>query len=453
MTFANYRMAIGRQTYKDLKLTTMQTFFKLMPHEFIESHNEQDGITIFKNGSMVYWMHLDNIDENTLRGLEINAFLGDQAEEFEENVYLMMKNRVGRWDDAVVPTFLIEQFPDWPRNELTGKFVAPSYVMLLCNPDNQFHFIFRKFHPESQEREPENFFVEAEWDTKLGSKEAYEDALKNDPEYVEKYVRGKWGRSSASIHYLPPSAILEPSEWLLKRIKERGNLFRVLDHGQSAPTCCLWFAALDGVYICYREYYTPGKVISYHRQSIHDLSENEVYSDNFADPQIFKKESQKSGGFWSVAEEYKDEHPTAPKLYWNPADNNEFATRNRINELLETISFFTHPVTQAKPATGLYFIRATENYLHGCRGAITQIQSQRKKVLGTFEGKTLYSDDRDEGVEDHAYDCVRYFVAMHGTQPDRIRKAPPRHSFAYFQAIGDILKSRALQAASVGAEQ
>lgn len=452
MTFSNYRMAIGRQTYKDLKLTTMQTFFKLMPHEFIESHNEQDGITIFKNGSMVYWMHLDNIDENTLRGLEINSFLGDQAEEFEENVYLMMKNRVGRWDDAIVPRHLIEAFPDWPTNELTGKYVAPSYVMLLCNPDNQFHFIFRKFHPESQECEPLNFFVEAEWDTKLGSIEAYQDALKNDPEYVEKYVRGRWGRSNAQLHNLPISAILEPSEWLFKRIKERGNLFRVLDHGDSAPTCCLWWAALDGVYICYREYYVPGKVISYHRQGIYDLSNGETYSGNYADPQIFKKTAQKDGGFWSVSDEYKDDHPTAPPLYWTPADNNEFATRNRINELLGETTFFSHPVTQTKPAAGIYFVRASEAYPYGCKGAIKQIQAQRKKILGTFEGKTLYADDRDDSVEDHAYDCIRYFVAMHGSQPDKSkRKAPPR-SFAYFQAIQGIMKNRAPQAASIGVD-
>jgi hypothetical protein len=347
---------------------------------------------------------------------------------------------------------LIEAFPDWPTNELTGKYVAPSYVMLLCNPDNQFHFIFRKFHPESQEREPANFFVEAEWDTKLGSKEAYDDACKNDPEYVEKYVRGKWGRSNAQIHNLAASAILEPSDWLFKRIKERGNLFRVLDHGDSAPTCCLWWAALDGVYICYREYYVPGKVISYHRQGIYDLSRDEVYSGNYADPQIFKKTAQKDGGFWSVSDEYRDDHPSAPSLYWTPADNNEFATRNRINELLGETAHFTNPITQAKPATGIYFVRASDTYPNGCRNAIRQIQAQRKKILGTFEGKTLYTDDRDDSVEDHAYDCIRYFVAMHGSQPDKSKRKAPARSFAYFQAIQGIMKDRAPQAASVGSD-
>ncbi len=119
LTFPNYRVAIGRQTFKDLKITTMETFFKIIPHEFIDSHNNQDGITILKNGSMVYWLHLDNIDENTLRGLEINTFLGDQAEEFFDKMYRVLLARVGRWDNAVIPQELLDANPDWPTNKLT----------------------------------------------------------------------------------------------------------------------------------------------------------------------------------------------------------------------------------------------------------------------------------------------------------------------------------------------
>ena len=63
-TFSNYRMAIARQTFADLKKTTMQTFFKICPREIIERHNEQDGFTEFKNKSVIYWMHLDGVDEN-----------------------------------------------------------------------------------------------------------------------------------------------------------------------------------------------------------------------------------------------------------------------------------------------------------------------------------------------------------------------------------------------------
>lgn len=438
-TFGNYRMIISRQRYTDLKRTTMQTFFKLLPGELIENHNEQDGFTVLKNSSMVNWLHLDNVDENTLRGIEPNSILVDQAEETEEKVYDVLDARLGRWDQVIVPQELLQQHEmlfhkPWPTN-FFGKFIVPSYLMLLTNPDNEFHYIYRKYHPDSIERLPDHFFVEGAWQKELGSEESYEQALKRDPEWINKYVYGKWGSSLSAIHQLRKESVLEYSDELLDLIKERGNLFRILDHGDSAPTCCLWVAAINGVYIFYREYYVTNQVISYHRHAIADLSGHESYNGNYADPQIFKKTAQKQGGFWCVADEYRDSDLDAPELIWIPADNNEFATRNRINELLVPSLRFKHPITKISPAPGIYFINGGLNYPQGCKESIRQVSSQRKKLIGTIDGKSIFSDDRDKNIPDHAYDCIRYFVAMHGASPRASQKSPPRNSFGYFNSV------------------
>lgn len=435
LTFANYRMVIARQKYTDLKKTTMQTFFKLLPSELVESHNEQDGVTVLKNGSVIFWLHLDHVDENTLRGLEANSILVDQAEETEEKVFDVLDARVGRWDGVIVPKHLLDAYPDWPKHPISGNYIVPSYLMLLVNPDTQYHYIYRKGHPKSIERVTNWFWVDGEWDPNLGSKESYDVASKRDQEWVDKYIKGLWGRSSAQIHYLPSTGILEPTDALIKTILEKGNLFRILDHGDSAPTCCLWVAALFGVYIFYREYYVPGKLVSYHRQGISDLSKNEEYSGNYADPQIFKKESQKNGGFWSISDEYLTSDIDAPPLTWLPADNNEFATRNRLNELLAQSELYKHPVSGDRPSIGIYFLKATTDYPYGCKESIKQLGAQRRKSLGTIDGKTYYSDDRDDNVIDHAYDCIRYFVSMHGSQPAKVRKKAKRNTFAYFNAL------------------
>lgn len=437
--FPNYRMIIARQKYTDLKRTTMQTFFKMLPNELISAHNEQDGFTVLTNGSLINWLHLDKVDENTLRGIEPNSILVDQAEETDETVYDVLDARLGRWDGVIVPSELQEAYKriygkDWPRNQY-GKFIVPSYLMLLCNPDNEFHYIYRKYHPDSNEKVPGYFYCEGAWQKDLGSEETYDQALRRDDEWVDKYVYGKWGSSQSAIHYLRKESILEPVEELIELIRTKGNLFRVLDHGDSAPTCCLWVAAVNGVYIFFREYYVASRVISYHRKAISDLSEGESYGGDYADPQIFKKTAQKDGGFWSVADEYRDKDLEAPDLCWVPADNNEFATRNRINELLLPSGRFRHPITKESPAPGIFFIRATSLYPYGCRESIKQVGAQRKKLLGTVEGKSIYSDDRDDSVTDHAYDCVRYFVAMHGSQPRTAGKKPPRNSFAYFNTL------------------
>ena len=433
-TFPKYRACIARQTFADLKKTTIQTFFKICPKDLIARYNEQDGYLELLNGSALYFMHLDKVEESTLRGLEINSALVDQAEETEEKVYDVLDSRIGRWDDAIVPDELLKANPNWPKTK-KGKYVIPSYMMLLVNPDTQYHYIYRKYHPDSLERKPKYFFTEGEWDPNLGSEETYNEALQRDPEWVNKYIRGQWGISNAQIHRVWPESFLDYSEELIDRIKRKGNLFRALDHGDASPTCCLWFAVLGGVHICYREYYVGNQVISVHRQNINDLSENDKYSNNWADPQIFKKTAQKQGGFWTVADEYLTRDNEGPPLYWQPADNNEFSTRNRINELLRFNKQYTHPITGQSPAPGIYFIKRSGDYANGCYHAISQLQSQRRKLLGYFEGKAIYTDDREEGVTDHAYDPIRYYIAMHGSGKPIEERKPPPHSFKWFKMM------------------
>src|SRR5580698_8535109 len=65
-TFPKYRMCIARQTFADLKKTTIQTFFKICPKDLVARYNEQDGYLELLNGSAVYFMHLDKVEESTL---------------------------------------------------------------------------------------------------------------------------------------------------------------------------------------------------------------------------------------------------------------------------------------------------------------------------------------------------------------------------------------------------
>jgi hypothetical protein len=450
MMFNNYRVIMARQVYADLKRTTMQTFFAMCPTEFIASHNEQEGLTQLVNGSLIYWMHLDRVDENSLRGIEPNSIFVDQGEEVLEQVFLALDSRVGRWSHALVPQALLHQFPDWPLKD--GRPIVPSYFVIGCNPDTEFHFIYRKYHPLSSERDPDYFFVEGEWDSSLGSEETYAEALKRDPEWVAKYVKGQWGTSSAAIHQIRPESILDPKDTVtlangkvvnvVQWVLEKASLSRVLDHGSTAPTCCGWAGSVGGVYIFYREYYVANQKISYHRTEINKLSGVEVYTGGeYADPHIFDKASQAKGGLYSVADEYLDKDLDGPSIAWQKADNNEFATRNRINELLAPSNRFHHPITKLSPAPGVYFIKKTVEYPYGCSEIIRQTGAQRKQLLGVVDGKSIYGDDRDDNVVDHAYDVLRYFVSMHSSQPRQEQRRPARLSFNYYKAVSSYFKT------------
>jgi len=431
-TFPKYRMVIARQVAKDLRETTMKTFFKICPQEFVQSQNNQEGKTILKNGSEVLWMHLDDYDEQSLRGLEINSVLLDQAEEIAEGIYLVLDSRIGRWEMAEVPASLMN--PNWPITPL-GRPKLPTYMMPLCNPDTQFHWLYRYYHPDSMERQPNHVMIQAPTEPDLGDPETVRRMLSRDPQWVKKYYMGEWGISDAQIHVINESSLIDPTPELLEAIKEKASCFRVLDHGDTAPTSCLWIACLHGVYIVYREYYYPNGRVSQHRRNISDLSEGEYYSANYADPAIFKMSSKKSGGFWTVADEYLTSDIQEPSLSWIPADNNEMATRNRINELLAYSPGVSHPITKETPAPKLYFIKRTREYPNGCFHVIKETQSQRRAKLGNYNGQDIYSDDREDSIADHAYDCLRYFVAMHGTPKAPVKRIPTKRSFALFDLM------------------
>lgn len=171
---------------------------------------------------------------------------------------------------------------------------------------------------------------------------------------------------------------------------------------------------------CYREYYQPDKLISEHRHAIWRLSGGETpsglehYTFNLADPQIFYKTLQNKEKRYSVAEEYTDttggiDPRTA--IFWMKADNEEMGVRNRINEYLRVDPTRIHPFTKKLGSPRMFFLKKNEEYPFGCSHAIRELKNQRKEKIGSENGKDIYSDERDEKIPDHAYDCVRYFAA------------------------------------------
>lgn len=448
LKFPNSRAVIGRLKYTDLMKTTAQTFFQICPPQLYSTESggaRADGRGYLKliNGSEIYFMHFDTQDLTSIKSLEINFLLLDQAEEITESVYLALDARLGRKADAEVPPDLLKENPNWPINEHTGRPMVPVYSFILINPpdEGELHYLIQRFHPDSDEWKikwsaTNDYVWSSSRDNKALPKENLENMLTRDPEWVERYVDGKIGQGEGAIHRINSSSILEIgidiTHEFIQTILKRGALSRILDHGATAPTCCLWFASYKGFHFCYREYYLDDKTISVHRKNINDLSAGEYYSYNIADPSIFKKSGEKYGGFWTVADEYLDsseEFRGNPPIVWNPADNNEFATRNRINEYLLFDKDLRHPITGLLGSPRIFFIKSNPQLNLGCFHAIRQLKAQKKLLLDTINGKNIYSDDRDDKVIDHAYDCIRYYCASHLKNNDIEIRKPSERSF------------------------
>jgi hypothetical protein len=435
-TFDNSRAVIGRQKSVDLRRTTMATFYKICPPELYDEKKggrraDTLGLLQLINGSQIYFMHFDDFDEGSARGLEVNWILIDQAEELAEGVYLHLDSRIGRWDQAKVPQHFLDQNPNWPRTPETNVPRVPGYMFLACNPENEIHWIWQRYHPDSKDWQEKYFkthkmVTASALDNPTYDEETIAQMLSRDKHFVDRYVHGKWGYSEGAIHWINPQSKLYietkqqdedknyiSSDWLQNFIN-KASLYRILDHGDVSPTCCLWLAVKDGVHIVYREYYVAEKLISYHRTSIEALSKGEFYVRNISDPAINIKNSQARGGRWCVADEYRDSRICDAKpIYWESADNNEFATRNRVSELLREDPTFRNPITNEYNAPRLYFVMQSTEYPTGCYNTTIETAGQKRTLVGTVDGKQIYSEERDGSIPDHAYDCVRYLTSLH----------------------------------------
>lgn len=441
-TFSNYRAVIARYEESKLKHTTMKTFYEACPRELYDEKQgggRADSLNFcrFVNGSEFLFINLKDTDEGMVRGLPANSVFVDQSEEISEHMYLLLRARVGRWNGAIVPIELLESNPDWPISETTGKPKVPSYFLHACNPDAEDHWIWRRFHPDSEEYR-EKFHKNSEMvffptTTATIEEEILQEMLENDPAWVDRFVHGKWGIPGGAIHHVQDSSILFLDNGLshefLREIIEKGRLVRVLDHGDTAPTCCLWFSAYKNWYFCYREYYKPNALISAHRENIAGLSQTENYITNIADPAMFKRTMQKYGGRWTQADEYLDSNIDAPPIAWIPGDNDELATRNRISELLRDNREVRHPITGDKGAPRLYFIQRSESWPNGCYQSLIQLKAQKRMKTDSINGRDIFSDERDDKVIDHAYDCIRYFCASHLISPKEVKPKPSPNSF------------------------
>jgi hypothetical protein len=269
--------------------------------------------------------------------------------------------------------------------------------------------------------------------------------LSRDKQFVDRYVYGKWGYSEGAIHYVSAQSKLylsnnDSSEInsdkifvqpeVLHHFLQKAHLYRILDHGDISPTCCLWLAVRQDTHLVYREYYLADRLISYHRENIQQLSGDEHYVRNIADPSVNIKHSQMRGGRWCIADEYRDTRICdAKSISWESADNNEFVTRNRVSELLREDARFKNPFTEKIGAPRIYFLMKSHNYPNGCYNAVIETSGQKRKLVGTIDGKQIYSEERDDTIPDHAYDCIRYLTSLHaiGSQPAILR--PRKGSF------------------------
>jgi hypothetical protein len=461
--FPGYKVAVLRKTFNDLKLTTRPSFEQWIKPEFVQASNEKE--VVLKNGSSFVFHHLDRPDSATiLKGLEINAAILDQAEQMQEQTFTILLGRLGRWKGAKVPGWVIQQRDgDWPWKNNAGQPIPPLDIILTANPsedgDPELHWLWQRFSPESP-----NFHKK--WaslgyrsmqmpttDNKFAGQHNIDMLMQQDEDYRKRFVEGVWVKSKGHLFRVDESSLLDYDPDLMMQIQNTMNLGRVMDHGDSSPTCCLWYA-VDGennIFI-WQEYYQSGVTdtgdytIADHRRAITQLSRPLTFRQNLADPSIFARTRGVSGYVakqkrWSVADEYSDrriiQEDTA--IIWKPADNNEELSRSRLKQYLRPDKYHRHPMTGELGGPHIYFITRSPDWPHGVFYAINETRAAKRIQVGETDGKPIYGDDRDPEVPDHALDCLRYLVNSRPLAASAIVPKSHTQQHAYAKPDGKVL--------------
>lgn len=128
--FPKSKWCVIRESVPTLKRTSIESFKKLVPSNFVQSYNQQDQKWTFKNGSEIFFMAEDFSNDKELdrfKGLEVNGFLLEQIEELQEALLKMCFLRAGRNKIEKMPRPMIlaniNPTMSWPKKLIYDRWL------------------------------------------------------------------------------------------------------------------------------------------------------------------------------------------------------------------------------------------------------------------------------------------------------------------------------------------
>jgi len=377
------RIYLCRQTLTDLKRTTMVTFFQRTPEAFIQAHYTNDRTILYVNGSEVIYGALGGTDSDLerIKSMELGAFAIDEASEVSESMFFMLASRL-RW-----------RLPD--------QSFPPYHGLLTSNPEPGWvkdRFIEQKL--------PEHEFVPSlPKDNPYLPADYYSDlrALYTD-EWVRRYLDGSWDVFEGQI-YKEFDVHKHIVDFEVSPFWEK---YRVIDHGYTNPTACLWVAIdFDGRMLVYDEHYEAGLTIQENAaiiQAKHPLFKGIT----LCDPSMKHNTMQLQGRVWAVADEYRQYGIICISPYQGDTQMEEALGINLVKTRMKTLGADAKPMLLIHPQ---------------CRNTIKEIQKYRwRNVRNLDRNAPEVAVDKDN----HAVDCLRYAVIWRPTaanlpQPPSVR--------------------------------
>lgn len=287
------KWCVIRDSVPTLKRTTLESFKKVVPTNFIANYNQNDQIYTFTNGSQILFM-AENFEQDKefhrFRGLEVNGFLLEQIEELQEGLLSVCFIRAGRHKiDKMPPPMIIANvnptllwpkkkvYDPWSKNQLPADwFYLPARIYdnpTLANDDRYMHNVTAHLDDITRQQQ-----IEGDW-----------EAFKIERQFLYKFNKPKHQISEYTPNIHLPLTIsfdfnVEPMTSLVgQKINEMtGRIFKEfeIETGSTEEMCDLLKVDLTQWYL---NLYVTGDATGRNRTSVTmgNLNHYRVINDAF----------------------------------------------------------------------------------------------------------------------------------------------------------------------------
>lgn len=358
---------ICRNTYPELRDTTMRTFFEECPEELIKSTNKTEHSVVFHNGSEVIFRSLD--DPNKFKSLNIGFFFIDEASDVKEEAFLILQSRLRNKNSKRLCGFITSN-PSTTRHWMYKRFAE--------NPSDDYHLIKA---PTSENHHLPEDYIES-------LRESYDD------DWIKRFLDGEFG-------------FIAEGEAVYPEFKESIHVDKSLKYLSQFPVVRSWDFGI----------HHPAVIIS---QIIGDrlvilkeiLGDNELIEDFGKRVKSYCEKSYGKGRGEGGLVAYEDFCDPAgnQKSDKNPKTSVEILrgmkiyARSRSQHILDGVQIVRMMLhkTQIDAKPSLLVHPSCTNVIEGLMGGYHYPQ----KYDGTGEDPKPFKD----GYYDHLQDCIRYLV-------------------------------------------
>ena len=370
--FPGNRGYLCRQTFLDLQRSTLETFFNLVPEGIIRKHWRQDKLIEFWNGSEILYGGLGSQEDfERIKSTEFGFFAIDEATEAAEHFFLLLASRL-RW-----------KLPDgsYPRfHGLLASNPEPGWVKERFVDQHRKLHIFIKALPKDNSHLPEEYIH-----TLRGEFPA---------DWVKRYLDGSWDHFEGQVY---KEFDRDAHVYRNLQIGTYWTKIRVIDHGYTNPTCCLFVAAdFDGNLWVYDEHYESQLTVE-QNAAIIKAKDPHFKGITLIDPSAFAMTQVAFGKPCSIADEYRKQGIICISPYLKDGRVTEGVGINMVKQRLLNKSLKIH---------------------EDCVNGIHEIINLRWRQL-RLSTRTGNESEQPMDKDNHFTDCLRYLSVWspHGSRP------------------------------------